>query len=127
MPARRVISYRPALCAYDGDTGHLRRAAQGVGKRQLHILELALRRLCFPLKLLVALIYHPQAAGADGVAEGLETAVGLDGQFPLQGKGASIDVLLSIVEYLGKLTLEVGTRDGNTKASLELELATAGE
>ncbi len=40
---------------------------------------------------------------------------------------ASIDVLLSAVEYVKKLSLEVGTRDGNTQASLELELATAGE
>ena len=38
-----------------------------------------------------------------------------------------IDLLLTVAEYLGKLKLDVGTRDGNTQASIELELNVAGE
>ena len=38
-----------------------------------------------------------------------------------------IDVLLTVAEYLGNLKLDVGTRDGNTRASIELELNVGGE
>jgi len=38
-----------------------------------------------------------------------------------------IDLLLTVAEYLGKLKLDVGTRDGNTQASIELELNVGGE
>jgi len=38
-----------------------------------------------------------------------------------------IDLLLTVAEYLGKLKLDVGSRDGNTQASLDIELNVAGE
>jgi len=54
------------------------RAAQVVGEAESRVLDLPLVSLL--LQLLVDLVHHPQAARADGVAEALEAAVGVDRQ-----------------------------------------------
>jgi hypothetical protein len=40
-----------------------------------------------------ALEEHPEPGGADGMAEGLEAAVGIDGQLAIQVEGAGEDFL----------------------------------
>jgi hypothetical protein len=45
----------------------------------------------------------------------------------LEQAETEIDVLLTVAQYLGKLKLDLGTRAGNTQASLTLELNTSGE
>ena len=62
-----------------------------MGKPDVCLLQLPLLRL--PLKLLIDLVDHSQPAGANGVAEALETAVGIHRQLPLQAECASSDVL----------------------------------
>ena len=41
------------------------------------------------LELLIDLVDHADAAGADGMAEAFEAAVGIDGQLALQAEGAA--------------------------------------
>src|SRR5207244_9095198 len=74
-----------------------RRAAEVVGERELAPArdagDLPLAGLAAQLQ--PALEQHPKTGGADGVAEGLEPTVGIDGQLALEVEGAGQDFLPS--------------------------------
>src|ERR671915_2032107 len=80
----------PSKDSYGAGEG-ARAASQVVGQAQVGLLELALAR--FALKLLVDLVNHADAAGPDGVAEALQTAVGVDRKLAFQGERAGLHIL----------------------------------
>src|SRR5207244_3488972 len=90
---------------HDADAARLRRAADVVAERHRRLpLHLPLLRL--PLELLVVLVDHAHAGRAGRVAEGLESAVRVDGQLAAQLEGAALDVVLGrtlLAEALGEL------------------------
>src|SRR3990172_9276077 len=67
--------------AQDGDGAHRGGAAQVVAQAQPWVLHL--HAVGAALDLLRHLVQHAAAAGADGVAEALESAAGVDGDRPL--------------------------------------------
>src|SRR5207244_5866748 len=103
---------------HDADAARLRRAADVVAERHRRLpLHLPLLRL--PLELLVVLVDHAHAGRAGRVAEGLESAVRVDGQLAAQLEGAALDVLLRRT-LLAEAEILVGEELGQREAVVDL-------
>src|SRR5262249_45681166 len=101
----------------DADAAGLRRAADVVAERDARILHLAAIR--FALELLVVLVDHAHTRRARRMAEGLEAAVGVDGELAVEREGAALDVVLGGT-LLAEAEVLVGQELGQREAVVNL-------